>query len=327
MKRIFIIVFASYLSFSTLVFANSISPLDNAIAALESGQTGKALQLFEKQKHNPRALVYLAKINIAIDLDDAEDWIEKAVDIIPNDGEAHYLRGVIMGQQASGSIFSALGYAKKSLTSFNKAVELEPDSIVYQNALMQFHVSAPSIAGGDLEIAKAQVEKIKMLDQKVGLKAEIQYEQGQGNDKKVDSLLEQAKQTYSKLPEPFLLAGMIQQQRKNYPAAFEELSMAISKNAETEESIVARYKALYQLGKTSILAKSNFDAGTQALNEYISEAPNLSGMSPKRWAEFRLANIMALNSQKSEAKVIYQRLAKGDDKELARQAKKAAKKI
>ena len=108
MKRIFIIVFASYLSFSTLVFANSISPLDNAIAALESGQTGKALQLFEKQKHNPRALVYLAKINIAINLDDAEDWIEKAVDIIPNDGEAHYLRGVIMGQQASGSIFFGL---------------------------------------------------------------------------------------------------------------------------------------------------------------------------------------------------------------------------
>jgi hypothetical protein len=34
-----------------------------------------------------------------------------------------------------------------------------------------------------------------------------------------------------------------------------------------------------------------------------------------------------LNSQQPEAKSIYQRLAKNDDKELVKQAKKASKKI
>jgi hypothetical protein len=36
---------------------------------------------------------------------------------------------------------------------------------------------------------------------------------------------------------------------------------------------------------------------------------------------------MSLNSQKSEAKAIYLRLAKTDNKELAKEVKKAAKRI
>ncbi len=64
-----------------------------------------------------------------------------------------------------------------------------------------------------------------------------------------------------------------------------------------------------------------------ALKQYLSEAPDLDDLSPKPWAEFRLANLMVLNAQKLEAKTIYLRLAKTDNKELAKQAKKAAKKI
>jgi hypothetical protein len=49
------------------------------------------------------------------------------------------------------------------VNSFSKAVDLEPDSVEYLEGLMQFHISAPGIAGGDVDIAKAQIEKIKML--------------------------------------------------------------------------------------------------------------------------------------------------------------------
>jgi tetratricopeptide (TPR) repeat protein len=321
------VVFASYLSFSTLTFANALSPLDNAIAVLTAGQTEQAIVLFEKQKHDPKAMVYLAKIYMNTDLDEAEDWIEKAVKNKLSGAEAHYVRGAIMGRQASGSIFSALSYAKKSVNSFTKAVELEPDSIKYLKGLMQFHTSAPSIAGGDIDIAKAQIEKIRILDPKAGLEAEINYQLSQDNDVLADKLLQQAKQTYNDLPEFFFQAGMFQQRKENYQAAFEELTVAISKNAETQESVLAKYRALYQLGKTSVLGESNIDAGIKALKEFIGEAPDLDGLAPKPWAEFRLANLMSLNSQKSEAKAIYLRLAKTDNKELAKEVKKAAKRI
>jgi tetratricopeptide (TPR) repeat protein len=321
------IAFISYLSFSALTFASALSPLDNAISALDSGQTEQAIVLFEQQKDDPKAMVYLAEIYMDTDLDEAEDWIEKALNAQLNNANAHYVRGAIMGRQASGSVFSALSYAEKSVNSFTKAVELEPNSIKYRKGLMQFHTSAPSIAGGDLEIAKVQVKKIKELDPKEGLEAEISYELSQDNDELAETLLMQAKQTYQDIPDFFFQAGMVQQQKENYQAAFEELTVAISKNAETEGSVVAKFNALYQLGKTSVLSENNIDAGMKALNQYISEAPDLDGLAPKPWAEFRLANLMVLNSQTLEAKIIYLRLVKTDNKELAKQAKKAAKRI
>jgi tetratricopeptide (TPR) repeat protein len=283
--------------------------------------------LFKKQKHNPKAMVFLAKIYMDINLDKAEDWIEKAVSVKLVGAEAHYVRGRIMGRQAGESFFSALSYAKKSVNSFSKAVELEPDSVKYLEGLMQFHISAPSIAGGDVDIAKAQIEKIKMLDPKAGLEAEIKYVLSQDNDALAKTFLLQAKQTYNDIPDFFFQAGMLQQRNENYQAAFEELTAAISKNAETQDSISAKYNALYQLGKTSVVSESNIEAGIKALNEYIAEAPDLDDLVPKPWAEFRLANLMALNLQTLEAKTIYLRLAKTDNKELAKEAKKAAKKI
>jgi tetratricopeptide (TPR) repeat protein len=321
------LLLAGSLSFSTLTFASSLSPLDDAVAVLKAGQTEQAIVLFEKQNHNPQAMLYLAKIYMDIDLDDAEDWIEKALNVNANDAEAHYVRGAIMGRQASGSIFSALSYAEKSVNSFTKAVELEPDSIKYRKGLMQFHTNAPGIAGGDLDIAKIQVDKIKQLDPKVGLEAEINYELSQGNDALADTLLQQAKQTYKDIPDFFFQAGMHQQRKENYQQAFIELTQAASKEAMTEDSVKAKFNALYQLGRTAVLSESNIAAGIEALQDYIENAPDLDNMSPKPWAEFRLANLLALNSQKPEAKTIYLRLAKTDNKELAKQAKKAAKKI
>ena len=188
-------------------------------------------------------------------------------------------------------------------------------------------VEHTSIAGGDIGIAKAQIEKIRIIDPKVGLEAEINYELSQNNDVLVIKLLQQTKQTYNDIPDFFFQSGMFQQQNKNYQVAFEELSEAISRNAETDVSVLAKCNALYQLGRTSVLAESNIDAGISALKKFIDKAPDLDDLAPKPWAEFRLANLMSLNSQKLEAKTIYLRVAKTDNKELAKQAKKAAERI
>ena len=64
--------------------------------------------MFEKQTHDPEFRVYLAKIYMDTDLDEAEDWIEKAVNNKLSGAETHYVRGVIVGRQASGIVFSAL---------------------------------------------------------------------------------------------------------------------------------------------------------------------------------------------------------------------------
>lgn len=318
------ILFVSCLSVSTLAIA---TPLEEALSALKEGQTTLAIDLFKDQKNHPEAMLNLAKIYMDIDIDEAEEWIVKAVKQSPNSAKAQYLLGNIMGRQASNSIFSALSYAGKSLDGFTQAVNLEPDSIPYRMGLMQFHLQAPGIAGGDLEIAQQQVEKIKHLDALAGTKAEIDLAFAQDKEQQAELLLSEAKEIYHHLPDFFFIAGMRYQRQENYSKAIEQLSLAANKSAETTQSTRAKYNAMYQLGRTAVLSENNLALGIQSLQNYLKQAPDLDNMSPKPWAEFRLANLLALNSQQSEAKLIYLRLINTADENLAKQAKKAARKI
>jgi len=318
------ILLCACLGLSTLAVAQ---PLEQALDALKAGQTEQAIDLFIQQENNAEAMLYLAKIYMGRDLDEAEDWIEKAVKKQPDNADAHYFLGRIMGGQAQSSIFSALSYAGKSLDGFTRAVELMPDSVRYRTALMQFYIQAPGIAGGDMKFAKQQMLKIKQLDAVAGLKAEIDLATSEEDNKLVEQLLADGKNIHTDIPDFFYKAGMIHQRQENYEQAVAELAQAATKIAVTEVSIKAKYTALYLLGRIALLNENRIESGIKSLNEYITQAPNLEGMPPKSWAEFRLANLLVLNSQQPEAKSIYLRLAKSDDRELAKQAKKAVNKI
>jgi len=318
------ILIAACLSISTLAIAE---PLEQAIYAFKAGKIEQAINLFLEQENNPEAMLYLAKIYMSSDLDKAEDWIVKTVKNQPDNAEAHYFFGRIMGGQAQNSVFSALSYAGKSLDGFTQAVALKPDLIVYRTALMQFHIQAPSIAGGDIKIAKQQIVKIKELDAVAGLKVEIDFASSEEDNQVVEQLVAHGQSTYPDIPDFFFIAGTIYQQQENYPQAVTQLSEAATKTAVTEESIKAKYTALYLLGRIALLTEKRIESGIKSLNQYMTQAPNLLGMPPKSWVEFFLANLLVLNSQAPEALSIYLRLAKSDNKELAKQAKKATKKI
>ncbi len=318
------LLIASLFSFSCTALAAN---LEQAISLFEAGQTEQAVQMFSAHDDNPQAMLYLAQAYMQSDLDEAEELIDKAIAAKSKDALYWYWRGRIMGAQAQSSVFSALSFAGKSLDSFTKAVELEPNVIRYRNALMQFHLQAPSIAGGDLDIAKQQIAKIQQLDPQAGLRAQIDFELAQDNLESAAHLLSQGKQDYSESSLFFFESGMFYQQQKQYQQAFEDLQVAASKTATSKEQIETKYIALYQVGKTAGLSETNLALGIQALNQYIQAAPVNRTLPPKEWAEFRLANLLALSKQTHQAKDIYLKLAKSDSEELAKQAKKAARKI
>ncbi|WP_289027805.1 tetratricopeptide repeat protein [uncultured Paraglaciecola sp.] len=327
MNQLSVIVLCLSLSFSAAGSAKQATAVEQATAVLKSGDTELAIELLKKQDDDPQAMLQLAKIYIASDLDEAEDWIEKAAEKQTDNAEIHYWRGRIMGSQAQNSVFSALSYAGKSLDSFTLAVELKPDSVLYRNALMQFHLQAPGIAGGDVEIAKQQVLRITELDVKAGLKAEIDYAFAEDDELAAQQLLNDAMLAYEDIPDFYFDAGMIQQRQEHYSKAFEYFTQAISKKAEDERSVKAKYSAFYQLGKTSVLSEQNIEAGISALQEYVANYPDLEGLAPKPWAQFRLANLLALNGQKPEAKNLYQELLESSLQDVAKGAKKALKKM
>jgi tetratricopeptide (TPR) repeat protein len=315
------------LGFTNLGFINralaQTGALDDAIAQLNRGQIEQARALFLQHKAAPEALVYLAKIAMNDDPDQAEEWIEKAVKLAPDNAHAHFIRGRVMGQQASNAVFSALSYAKKSKASFLKAVELQPTEIDYHIGLMQFYLQAPSFAGGDIDAAKGQVKAIQQLDSKAGFKAEVDFLLATDQLQQAQGVLVQAQLDYPASPDFYFKAGMLQLGEEKFADAIGNFSKASQLEVSELREIQTKYAAMYQLGRTAVLSKTNLELGVSALSQYIASAPFDIGAIPKHWAQFRLANLYALQNKQAEAKRIYQMLAKVDDQRLQKEVKQA----
>ncbi|MFP3632943.1 hypothetical protein SB776_40755, partial [Burkholderia sp. SIMBA_045] len=71
-------------------------------------------------------------------------------------------------------------------------------------------------------------------------------------------------------------------------------------------------------GKTSVLAEEHLDKGIVALQQYLDT--ELPDSAPKaHWANFRLAQLLALKGNDKESQQLIASLKKIDDKELQKQ--------
>jgi tetratricopeptide (TPR) repeat protein len=87
--------------------------------------------------------------------------------------EAYYWLGAVNGRLAQTSgIFSKLGYAKAVRKAFDRAAELDPKQIEARMGLIQFHLQAPGLAGGDEDLVPALVQQISAVDVGAGYRAQ-----------------------------------------------------------------------------------------------------------------------------------------------------------
>jgi tetratricopeptide (TPR) repeat protein len=99
------------------------------------------------------------------DYDAAEEMLEKAVEHADGNAEYHFFLGSVYGTQAQlAGILSKFSYARKTRDQFERAVNLQPDSVRYRSALMTYYLMAPGIVGGDLDKAKEQAQEILHRD-------------------------------------------------------------------------------------------------------------------------------------------------------------------
>ncbi|GGF80145.1 hypothetical protein GCM10011338_35510 [Alteromonas lipolytica] len=252
---------------------------------------------------------------LAKDPDQAEALIEEALELAPTRADVHFLCGQIMGIQASQSIFSALGYAEKSLNCLKQAAILEPENIDYQYALMMFYTMAPGIAGGDDEIAWQLVNDIAAKDSLMGTRAKLQYFLQNDDEKAFAKTLNEAITTYPQHAEFYYRQGLKLQEDKQFEQALIAFARATNATIDDEDADF-KLSALYQIGRNAVFSEQGVSEGIEALLSYVEQPFDNEELPSKPWAHYRLAQLYKLQNDKAPMKMHLAMAADTDDERL-----------
>tara|TARA_R110000744_G_scaffold8364_1_gene27862 strand:+ start:316 stop:1293 length:978 start_codon:yes stop_codon:yes gene_type:complete len=305
--------------------------IEQGITAFENGNLPLAksilLQQSDKAYQKPLYLALIAEKDG--ELDEAEEYIEQAIELDAKNAEVQFTYAKIMAEQAeASSIFSLTGYIKKVKKAFIVAVELAPKNIEYRRALIQFHLNAPSMLGGDINEALQHAQVLKGVDELSGTSALIQVHGKKGDDDKFDEELKIAMLNFADEPELYYQLGIYYQEKESFSEALINFRKSANMTTSTDKQRIAKYSAVFQVGRTSLFSNSNFDEGEKAITQYLNEAVISSSMPSKDWAKFRLANIVEAQGKKSNAIILYKDLVQeSSDKALQELVKKRIKKL
>jgi tetratricopeptide (TPR) repeat protein len=139
-------------------------------ALIEAGHWKQLRALVEPMlKTNPndaRAAYLMSRARLAFaDPDGALALAEKAVAAEPANSQYRLQLARVLGAQAQRSgMFKAMGLAKRFRKEAEQAAALDPKNIEARLALVDFHLQAPGIAGGDKKKADALAQEVFELD-------------------------------------------------------------------------------------------------------------------------------------------------------------------
>lgn len=158
----------------TLLFA-LLLPATQAAASpsdlLAAGRVDDAIATLQAQlKSSPNdatAYHYLCRAYFAVgDWDHAVSACEKSVALAPVNSDYHLWLGRAYGEKADRvNPFSAASLAGKVRREFERAVQLNPNSVEARTDLAEFYLDAPGIVGGGQDKARTQAAALSSLSQ------------------------------------------------------------------------------------------------------------------------------------------------------------------
>jgi tetratricopeptide (TPR) repeat protein len=139
-------------------------------ALLEAGHFKRVRKLAEEllkaRPSDARTYYYLSRVRLAYgDHDGAAAMAERAVSLDGRSADAHYALAAANGRKAQqAGLFSRFGLARRFRKEAETAVALDPRHLAARDGLIEFHLQAPGIVGGDRSRAVALAEEILRID-------------------------------------------------------------------------------------------------------------------------------------------------------------------
>ena len=293
-----------------------------AIELFEQGQFGEARTGFETLREQQAGAVpsyYLGRISEQQgDFETAAEYMAEAAELDPPNSVYHQKLGEYYGTVAgNASVFKKMGLAKKSKSSFEKAVALDGSNLDARSGLVTYYLQAPGIAGGSEEKALEQSQEIFRQDPARGHAARAQVYQHQKNFAAVEREYRAAIELDPEEGNSWLALGIFLTGQERYDDA---LVLYRERLAAMPDDM----PVTYQLGRTVSISGQSLNEGRAAFERYISQyqpTPDDPGLD---WAHYRLGLIYQQLGEKESAKGEYEKaLAINDDHpEAARALKK-----
>ena len=267
----------------------AISDLAEARALSDDGEYEKARemleQLAENDEKNAEVMFELGKAWYFLrDYKKATSSLEKAIKIQPDSAKYHLWLGHSFGALTmSGSKLKAMFRARKVPDCYSRAVELDPTSVEARFSLFQFHTMAPGIAGGDKEVARTQIIEIGNLNEASGHLAQAILSFSEKDTAKAEEYYLKAVDVDPEDPDFQMALGMFHLDLKRYDQALEIFEQVYEADPE-------RSNALYQIGKTCLLAERDLDRAEESFRKYLRCKTRL-GQPSKAAAYWRLGQI------------------------------------
>lgn len=242
--------------------------LVEGIAQFEAGQLDLARETLGALSENPRAQLYLGQLAfLNRDLKAAEGWLTAATEQAPRESDLHFWLGRTYGAQAlEGSTLSRSLAARRSRSSFEEAVELDPDHLEARYGLLRFHLMAPRMLGGSRSEALAQAREIEKRDAYSGhLAWAAVHEAGEDWDAAERAYRQAAALEPAESDGPLRWVWLLQRQKK-FEQAFSVLGDFLSHRPGFPG-------ALYELGRTSAFSGLHTAQGREALESYLTHSP------------------------------------------------------
>ncbi len=314
-----------------IVLMTALSTLaSEGIAAFDNGQFETARNALTQEivadEDNATLHLYLGRSLMA--LNDARAAVKplgRAAELAPTNPDAHFHLGEANGVLASNAnILSAGRYAKVVRSSFERALELDPNHEPALEGLILYKLRAPRLLGGDKEGALALCERLGKIAPLRGQIVRANTLRAMDRDDEATTLLSALADDNPHDPRVHVELGFMAQNEKEYAQAFEHFQRAGAGVAESEPQAYARHMAWYQLGRNAVFSGLNEEEGIEGLTRYLEAAPQDADLPGNDWASFRLGELLQKRGESDKATTYFQTaLNSTNDKNLKRKAKKA----
>lgn len=232
---------------------------------------------------------------------------ERAVELAPNDAQAHFWLGNAIGNRIGEvGMIGKMSLAPDLRDAFERAVKLDPSLVEARYALIEFYLQAPGAMGGGIDKARAQATAIGKYDRVRGLTAQARIAMHEKKTPQAIGFLESA--TSLKPADEALRLQLIvlYQEAKRWPEAYAAIKKWIAEAPKSN-------KAQYQLGRLAAESGRYLEEGEAALLVYLKMPRGSDDPKPQN-ARYRLGQLLAKAGRKDEARAEFQAALKLDPK-------------